>query len=407
MRRFHPSPPPLPPPPPIPTPVLYPHNQEQPPFLVSVASSPTMPLPRLPLRRLPHPHPPRPRHPRPHPPPPSTSQTQRRLETYYKVEDEVELSTVAVAVLERKLADAHSETDDELIEELRNRPLPQVHDRDFEADFDEMHDTDDELTDLYNARQYVEKKMKDDESFNMNDTKWDEEIKKATEKGQLSNMKECEDILEDMLHWDKLLPDEIKQKVEAKFNELGDMCERGELEPEQAYELFKEFEDKMVSECTELMEAEPLTVDELSGADNKSVELNDPPGEGPVLRWESRIVFAPGGDAWHPKNRKVKLSVTVKELGLSRHAFRRLREVVGKRYNSGKDELTIISERFDHREENRKDCMRTLYALVEDAMKADVLANAARDAYVKGRLQANSHFMDRLKMKTQKLRQAA
>jgi small subunit ribosomal protein S35 len=38
--------------------------------------------------------------------------------------------------------------------------------------------------------------------------------------------------------------DEIKQKVEAKFNELGDMCERGELEPEQAYELFKEFEDK-------------------------------------------------------------------------------------------------------------------------------------------------------------------
>ncbi|XP_044977117.1 proline-, glutamic acid- and leucine-rich protein 1-like [Hordeum vulgare subsp. vulgare] len=348
----------------------------------------------------------------PPPPPPSAidvpnEELRRRLETYYKVEDEVELSTVAVAVLERKLADAHSETDDELIEELRNRPLPQVHDRDFEADFDEMHDTDEELTDLYNARQYVEKKMKDDESFNMNDTKWDEEIKKATEKGQLSNMKECEDILEDMLHWDKLLPDEIKQKVEAKFNELGDMCERGELEPEQAYELFKEFEDKMVSECTELMEAEPLTVDELSGADNKSVELNDPPGEGPVLRWESRIVFAPGGDAWHPKNRKVKLSVTVKELGLSRHAFRRLREVVGKRYNSGKDELTIISERFDHREENRKDCMRTLYALVEDAMKADVLANAARDAYVKGRLQANSHFMDRLKMKTQKLRQAA
>uniref|UniRef100_R7W6V1 Small ribosomal subunit protein mS35 mitochondrial conserved domain-containing protein n=1 Tax=Aegilops tauschii TaxID=37682 RepID=R7W6V1_AEGTA len=330
----------------------------------------------------------------------------RRLETYYKVEDESELPSVAVAVLERNLADAHSDTDDELIEELRDRPLPQVHDRDFEADFDEMYETDEELTDLYNARQYVEKKMKD-ESFNMNDTKWDEEIKKATEKGQLSNMKECEDILEDMLHWDKLLPDEIKQKVEAKFNELGDMCERGELEPEQAFELFKEFEDKMVSECTELMEAEPLTVNELSEADNKSVELNDPPGEGPVLRWESRIVFAPGGDAWHPKNRKVKLSVTVKELGLSRHAFRRLREVVGKRYNSGKDELTIISERFDHREENRKDCLRTLYALVEDAMKADELANAARNAYVKGRLQANSQFMDRLKMKTQKLRQAA
>jgi len=146
-----------------------------------------------------------------------------------------------------------------------------------------------------------------------------------------------------MLH-----PDEIKQKVEAKFNELGDMCERGEMEPEQAYELFKEFEDKMVAECTELIEAEvPTDADELTESGSKKVELDDLPDEGPVLRWESRIVFAPSGDAYHPKNRKVKLSVTVKELGLSRHAFRRLREVVGKRYNSGKDELTIISERYD------------------------------------------------------------
>jgi hypothetical protein len=40
---------------------------------------------------------------------------------------------------------------------------------------------------------------------------------------------------------------------------------------------------------------------------------------------------------------------------------------------------------------------------VEDAMKADVLADDARNAYVKGRLKANSQFMDRLKMKTHKL----
>ncbi|XP_051213847.1 uncharacterized protein [Lolium perenne] len=384
-------------------------------------------------------------------PPPSLAdvpneELKRRLEAYYKVDEEAELASVAEALLQRGLADAHSETDDELIEELRDKPLPGVHDKDFDSDFDEMHETDDELPNLYNAREHVEKKMKKDELFNMDDAKWDAMVKKsteesdrkimadskqeifaecrlkeidmdeakwdeviqeATEESGLGNMKECEDILEDMLHWDKLLPDKIKQKVDAKFNELGDMCERGELEPEQAYELFKEFEDKMVSECTKLMEAEPPTVDELSEQDKKSVELNDPPGAGPVLRWESTIVFAPGGDAWHPKNRKVKLSVTVKELGLSRHAFRRLREVVGKRYNSGKDELTITSERFDHREENRKDCLRTLYALVEDAMKADALADDARNAYVKGRLKANSQFMDRLKMKTQKLRQAA
>uniref|UniRef100_A0A0A9DJ16 Small ribosomal subunit protein mS35 mitochondrial conserved domain-containing protein n=1 Tax=Arundo donax TaxID=35708 RepID=A0A0A9DJ16_ARUDO len=243
----------------------------------------------------------------------------------------------------------------------------------------------------------LRKKVKGDEFFNMDDTKWDAMIKEATDKGHLSNMKECEDILEDMLHWDKLLPDEIKQKVEAKFNELGDMCEKGELEPEQAYELFKEFEDKMVAECTELMEAEVP----------KKVELDDPPGEGPVLRWESRIVFAPGGDAWHPKNRKVKLSVTVKELGLSRHAFRRLREAVGERYNAGKDELTMTSERFKHREENRKDCLRTLYAIIKEAMKADGLAENARNAYVEGRLKANPQFVERLKRKTEKLRVAA
>ncbi|XP_062223395.1 uncharacterized protein LOC133922196 [Phragmites australis] len=349
----------------------------------------------------------------PPPPPPPTAdvpneELKKRLENYYKVDEEAELSSVAEAVLERKLADAHSETDDDLIEELRNKPLPEVRDRDFESDFEEMHDTDDELNDLYNARQYVEKKIKRDEFFNMDDTKWDVMIKEAMDKGHLSSMKECEDILEDMLHWDKLLPDEIKQKVEGKFNELGDMCETGEIEPEQAYALFKEFEDKMVAECTELMEAEvPTDADEVTETGSKKVELDDPPGEGPVLRWESSVVFAPGGDAWHPKNRKVKLSVTVKELGLSRHAFRRLREVVGERYNSGKDELTITSERFEHREENRKDCLRTLYAIIKEAMKADEFAEDARNAYVKGRLKANPQFMERLKRKTEKLRAAA
>ncbi|OEL23192.1 hypothetical protein BAE44_0015786 [Dichanthelium oligosanthes] len=348
----------------------------------------------------------------PPPPPPvadvPNAELKKRLETYYGVDEEAELTSVAEAVLERKLADVHSETDDDLIEELRSKPLPEVRDRDFESDFEEMHDTDEELNDLYNASEYVEKKIKSDEFFNMDDTKWDAMIKEATDKGHLTNMKECEDILEDMLHWDKLLPDEIKQKVEAKFNELGDMCERGEMEPEQAYELFKEFEDKMVAECTELMEEQmPTDADELTETGSQKVELDDPPGEGPVLRWESRIVFAPSGDAYHPKNRKVKLSVTVKELGLSRHAFRRLREVVGKRYNSGKDELTITSERFEHREENRKDCLRTLYTLVEDAMKADKLVEHARNAYVKGRLKANPQFMERLKRKTEKLRAAA
>lgn len=152
--------------------------------------------------------------------------------------------------------------------------------------------------------------------------------------------------------------DEIKKKVQVKYNELEEMCDRGEIEAEKAYELFKEFEDKMVSECIQIMDSEKASKDlpeeiayegkkdKLAKQGKKKVELDDPPGEGPILRWESRVVFAPGGDAWHPKNRKVKLSVTVKELGLSKYACKRLRELVGKRYNSGRDELTITSERY-------------------------------------------------------------
>lgn len=133
--------------------------------------------------------------------------------------------------------------------------------------------------------------------------------------------------------------------MEERFNELGDMCERGEIEPEEAYELFKKFEDEMVMECKCIMEAEgPPKFDETAVLDKKK-DLDDPPGEGPILRWQTRVVFAPGGDAWHPKNRKVKMSVTVKELGLSKYQVRRLRELVGKRYHPGKDELTITSER--------------------------------------------------------------
>ncbi|XP_020416920.1 uncharacterized protein LOC109948427 isoform X1 [Prunus persica] len=157
-------------------------------------------------------------------------------------------------------------------------------------------------------------------------------------------MKGCEAILEDMLSWDKLLPDDMKRKVEEKFNDLRDMCERGELEPEEAYKLLKVFEDEIFMRCVQKMETDrPPQFDETAGRDEKR-EVDDPPGEGPILRWQTRAVFAPGGDAWHPKNREVKVSVTVKELGLSRHQFRRLRELAGKRYNPGEDERTITSE---------------------------------------------------------------
>ncbi|KAA8541290.1 hypothetical protein F0562_025253 [Nyssa sinensis] len=332
----------------------------------------------------------------------SNKELKALIEKYFKGDEEV-LPSVLEAILRRKLVGKHEDTDDELVDWMRFKPLDDVNDKDFESDFENVHETDEEIEDLYNARDIVMKRMIKDEYFNMDEKKWEEMIKEATEHGHLKDTRECEGILEDMLSWDKLLPDKIKQKVEQKFNEIGDMVERGELEPKEGYELFKEFEDKMVIECAKLMEAEGPPQFEDTVPDKKK-DLDDPPGEGPILRWQTRVVFAPGGDAWHPKNRKVKLAVTVKELGLSKHQFFRLRELVGKRYNPGKDELTITSERFEHREENRKDCLRTLFSLIEEAGKANKLVEEARTSFVKERLRANPEFMERLRSKTMRMR---
>lgn len=56
--------------------------------------------------------------------------------------------------------------------------------------------------------------------------------------------------------------------------------------------------------------------------------------------------------------------------------------------------------RFEHREENRKDCLRTLFALIEEAGKADKLVEEVRTRYAKGRLRANTQFMERLRTKS-------
>ncbi|ESQ48085.1 hypothetical protein EUTSA_v10020806mg [Eutrema salsugineum] len=330
----------------------------------------------------------------------SNKELKSRLEKYFNEGNEDALPGIIEALLKRRLVDKHEETDDELMDSLESQPFKDdVKDEDFESDFEDAHSTDEELEDLYNTPEHVKKKMSKNEFFNMDDQKWDGIVKEGIQHGILKDTKECEEILEDMLHWDKLLPDDLKKKVEAKFNELGDMCESGEIEPEAAYELFKEFEDEMVIQYGDQMEADgPLQFDETDASD-RNTNLDDPPGKGPILKWQSRIVFAPGGDAWHPKNRKVKLSVTVKELGLSKHQARRLRELVGKRYDSGKDELMITSERFEHREENRKDCLRTLYGLIEEAAKANKIAEDIRTSYVKQRLQANPAFMQKLQAK--------
>ncbi|XP_076942975.1 uncharacterized protein LOC143613029 [Bidens hawaiensis] len=324
-----------------------------------------------------------------------------QIEKYFKDKDEEVLPDVLESIFRRQVTQKHADTDDELLEEFRMKPIDDVNDKEFESDFEECHETDEEIDNLYNSREIVTKKMTKDEFFYMDDKKWEGMIKEATDGGHLKDTKECEQILQDMFMWENLLPENLKKQVEEKYNEIADMVETGELEPEQGYEMYQEFEHNMLlKHAKETEEAGPPKFDETSALEKKDVD--DPPGEGPVLRWQTRVVFVPGGDSWHPKNRKAKLAVTVKELGLSKNQFRRLRELVGKRYNPGKDELTITSERFEHREENRKDCLRTLFGLIEEAGKADKLVDDARTGYVKTRLRANPKFMELLNAKVMK-----
>lgn len=58
--------------------------------------------------------------------------------------------------------------------------------------------------------------------------------------------------------------------------------------------------------------------------------------------------------------------------------------------------------RFEHREENRKDCLRTLFSIIEEAGKARKMAESARVSYVKDRLRSNPMFMERLQAKTKR-----
>ncbi|KAG8387975.1 hypothetical protein BUALT_Bualt02G0077000 [Buddleja alternifolia] len=325
-----------------------------------------------------------------------------QIEDYLNNFNEEALPSVFESVLKRRLSATHQDTDDELIDELQHKPLDNVKDEDFESDFEEANETDEEIDDLYNARDYVDHSCFLICHFNMKESKGRREIKKMRRHvchGTCKIMSSISTIITTFNSVNGYFSDEIKKKVEKKFEEIGDRVEKGELEVEEGYALFKEFEDQMVLECAKLMEAEGSPQFDENDVPGDKKELDDPPGEGPILRWQTRVVFAPGSDAWHPKNRKVKLAVTVKELGLSKHQFLRLKELAGKRYSPGKDELTITSERFEHREENRKDCLRTLFALIEEAGKARKLVEEARTSDVKERLKANPKFMQRLQAK--------
>ena len=118
--------------------------------------------------------------------------------SYFKGDNQV-LPSIMEAIMLRKLSGKHEDTDDELMDSLRMEPIDDVDDKDFEDDFEDLVETDEEIDDLYNARDIVMKRMVKDEFFNMDEKKWDEIVEDGVKHGILRDTKECEEILEDML----------------------------------------------------------------------------------------------------------------------------------------------------------------------------------------------------------------
>ncbi|TYJ22034.1 hypothetical protein E1A91_A08G101900v1 [Gossypium mustelinum] len=71
-----------------------------------------------------------------------------RFKKYFEGDEEALLS-VLEAILRRKLAGKHEETDDELMDELEVQPRDDVDDEEFESDFDNLYSTDEEILAMF------------------------------------------------------------------------------------------------------------------------------------------------------------------------------------------------------------------------------------------------------------------
>ncbi|TYH50142.1 hypothetical protein ES332_D10G184500v1 [Gossypium tomentosum] len=67
-----------------------------------------------------------------------------RIKKYFEGDEEA-LPSVLEAILRRKLAGKHEETDDELMDELEVQPRDDVDEEEFESDFDNLYSTDEEM----------------------------------------------------------------------------------------------------------------------------------------------------------------------------------------------------------------------------------------------------------------------
>ncbi|KAI8637955.1 mitochondrial ribosomal subunit protein-domain-containing protein [Parasitella parasitica] len=87
------------------------------------------------------------------------------------------------------------------------------------------------------------------------------------------------------------------------------------------------------------------------------------PANDQILRFKSHTYLGEG----HPVERKAVLSVKIADLGLNETEKHKLLLLSGPRYNVNTEELTMSSEKFPHRKQNKKFLIDTLQKLIKEA----------------------------------------
>ncbi|KAK3280049.1 hypothetical protein CYMTET_12097 [Cymbomonas tetramitiformis] len=169
------------------------------------------------------------------------------------------------------------------------------------------------------------------------------------------------------------------RSLRADRDSYDDMEDEAELWPE-AEEILGDFED--------LYNPRPLIEKTFNDTGDDEMDFifedesleEEPPFEGAtrVLNWEMHMVLQPGEDQEHPLHRKVKMWFDVAEmqmnLGATDACMDRVIALVGPRHTTKhggeKGRVTLTCEKFNDREDNRREVMQILHDLIDEGMKA-------------------------------------
>jgi len=142
---------------------------------------------------------------------------------------------------------------------------------------------------------------------------------------------------------------------------------------------------------------ESSVMGQISLEDFEEVEEHEDPAPYPgatrFLRWQVKFVFQAGDDMYHPMNRLVKLSFDVEEMqkncDLTDAGLERFILLVGERFQpargfehgqgKAKGTVTLTSNKYADREDNRRDLMQIFRELLKEAALADTPEDPLRE----------------------------